>query len=103
MPSRRQRLKQNRLTDPSLIGVGFSGKKVPLNRLPGWEAESWAYHGDDGFSFCQTAQGKEYGAKFQASDTVGCGIDFRTREAFFTKNGVHQGKQTPLSDVCNVC
>ncbi|KAI9829430.1 MAG: hypothetical protein M1819_006367 [Sarea resinae] len=74
-----------------LIGVGFSGPKVHLNRLPGWEPESWAYHGDDGFSFCCTASGKPYGPKFSTSDVIGCGVNFRTGTGFFTKNGVNLG------------
>ncbi|KAI9719237.1 MAG: hypothetical protein M1812_003567 [Candelaria pacifica] len=74
-----------------LIGVGFSGPKVMLSRLPGWETDSWAYHGDDGFSFCCHSTGKPYGQKFSASDVIGCGVNFRTRSAFFTKNGVNIG------------
>ncbi|KZF24307.1 SPRY domain-containing protein [Xylona heveae TC161] len=74
-----------------LIGVGFSGPNVSLNRLPGWEPESWAYHGDDGFSFSCTASGKAYGPKFSTSDVIGCGVNFRTGCAFFTKNGVYLG------------
>ncbi|KAF2839409.1 ran-binding protein [Patellaria atrata CBS 101060] len=80
-----------------LIGVGFSAKGVPLNRLPGWEPRSWAYHGDDGYSFCQTAQGKAYGPKFSTTDVIGCGINFRTNSAFFTKNGIYLG--TAFKDI----
>ena len=75
-----------------LIGIGFSGFRTALNRLPGWEAESWAYHGDDGYSFSCSANGKSYGPKFVSQDVIGCGINFRTGQAFFTKNGVHLGK-----------
>jgi hypothetical protein len=75
-----------------LIGIGFSGRRTALNRLPGWEAESWAYHGDDGYSFSCSANGKGYGPKFVSQDVIGCGINFRTGHAFFTKNGVHLGK-----------
>ena len=74
-----------------LIGIGFSNRKVSLNRLPGWEADSWAYHGDDGNSFACTASGKAYGPKFSAQDVIGCGLNFRTGNAFFTKNGVYLG------------
>ncbi|KAG4432636.1 hypothetical protein IFR05_011889 [Cadophora sp. M221] len=42
----------SRKREESSIGIGFSSKNVPLSRLPGWEPESWAYHGDDGHSFC---------------------------------------------------
>ena len=75
-----------------LIGIGFSTKRAALNRLPGWEAESWAYHGDDGYAFACTASGKAYGPRFNSNDVVGCGINFRTGEAFFTRNGVYLGE-----------
>lgn len=74
-----------------LVGVGFSSRKVSLNRLPGWETDSWAYHGDDGCSFANTPSGKPYGPKFASQDVIGCGFNFRTGEAFFTKNGVYLG------------
>ncbi|GAB7356069.1 hypothetical protein MBLNU459_g6685t1 [Dothideomycetes sp. NU459] len=74
-----------------LIGIGFSSAKASLNRLPGWEPDSWAYHGDDGFSFACTASGKTYGPKFSAFDIIGCGVDFSQGSAFFTKNGVFLG------------
>ncbi|KAG0646060.1 Ran-binding 9 [Hyphodiscus hymeniophilus] len=73
------------------IGIGFSSKSVPLSRLPGWEPESWAYHGDDGNSFCCQTSGKHYGPPFTAGDIIGCGVNFRTGSAFFTKNGDHLG------------
>ena len=81
-------------TISSTIGVGFSGSRVPLERLPGWESESWAYHGDDGRSFC-SSQGREYGPKFHAGDVIGCGVNFRTGCAFFTKNGRCLGECSP--------
>lgn len=74
-----------------LIGIGFSSQKANLNRLPGWEGESWAYHGDDGFVFACTASGKAYGPRFASQDVIGCGVNFRTGNAFFTKNGNHLG------------
>lgn len=74
-----------------LIGIGFSTKKAGLNRLPGWEGESWAYHGDDGFSFACTASGKAYGPRYSSQDVIGCGVNFRTGHCFFTKNGVYLG------------
>ncbi|EME46520.1 hypothetical protein DOTSEDRAFT_70504 [Dothistroma septosporum NZE10] len=74
------------------IGVGFSGRKANLNRLPGWEGDSWAYHGDDGYVFSCSASGKAYGPRFGSQDVVGCGVNFRTGDAFFTKNGNYLGK-----------
>ncbi|KAL8637516.1 MAG: hypothetical protein Q9228_005224 [Teloschistes exilis] len=76
--------------DP-LVGIGFSGPKVSLEKLPGWEPESWGWHGDDGNTFCGQTIGKKYGPTFTTGDVVGCGINFMTGCAFFTKNGNHQG------------
>ena len=79
-----------------MIGVGFSGSKASLERLPGWEPDSWAYHGDDGMSFSCQSTGKPYAEQFTTGDIVGCGVDFTTNQAFFTKNGVFLGKCDPF-------
>lgn len=70
-----------------MIGIGVGGPKVVLNRIPGWEPDSWAYHGDDGNIFSSTTSGKAYGPKFSTLDVIGCGVNFRTGCIFFTKNG----------------
>ena len=75
-----------------MIGVGFSGNKASLEKLPGWEPDSWGYHGDDGMSFCCQSTGKPYAEQFTTGDVVGCGVDFTMSQAFFTKNGVFLGK-----------
>jgi hypothetical protein len=87
-----------------MIGVGFSSSKASLERLPGWEQESWAYHGDDGKSFFgeSQGQGKPYGPTFAANDTIGCGVNFATGCAFFTRNGVFLGRLRIVS-VCEYC
>ncbi|PGG98481.1 hypothetical protein AJ79_08853 [Helicocarpus griseus UAMH5409] len=76
-----------------MICVGFMSDKPSLERLPGWEPDSWAYHGDDGrtFSGDSQGQGKVYGPKYATNDTVGCGVNFATNTAFFTRNGVYLG------------
>ena len=75
-----------------MIGVGFSASHASLERLPGWEPESWAYHGDDGKSFCSQLQGKNFGPTFTTGDVIGCGVNFKTGCGFFTKNGVFLGE-----------
>ncbi|TLD38310.1 ran-binding protein [Venturia nashicola] len=83
---------------PSFISIGFSGPKVTLNRLPGWEPDSWAYHGDDGLTFSCSASGKNYGPKYSTGDVIGCGVNFRTGHAFFTKNGVNLGESSQMGE-----
>jgi hypothetical protein len=84
----------SRTKDLSCIGIGFCSPKASLSRAPGWEAESWGYHGDDGIACAATSQGKTFGPRFNREDVIGCGVNFRTGVAFFTKNGVHLGKTT---------
>lgn len=89
-------------TKEGMIAVGFSSNKASLERLPGWEQESWAYHGDDGKSFFgeHQGQGRDYGPKFTTNDIIGCGVNFSKGCAFFTKNGVDLG--TAFHDLPNV-
>lgn len=94
-----------------MVGIGFSHREVSLSRLPGWEDNSWGYHGDDGRAFCCLGTGESFGPTFTTGDIVGCGVDYtgagpekegkeRSRESaagkktegeggrvFFTKNG----------------
>jgi hypothetical protein len=91
-------VKQRRLSAPPFsvrlrryLGIGLCWENVPLNRLPGWETNSFGYHADDGNSFCQSGTGKPYGPTFTTGDTVGCGINFIDSTVFFTKNGIHLG------------
>lgn len=70
------------------VCIGLSSKNVSLSRPPGWEAESYGYHGDDGDIYNQHNNGKRYGPHFGPEDTVGCGVNFRTKTAFFTRNGI---------------
>lgn len=69
------------------LSIGFSAGDVRLSRLPGWDRNSWGYHGDDGRSFANDKNGNAYGPTYGSGDTIGCGIDFTQNRAFFTKNG----------------
>jgi hypothetical protein len=73
---------------------------VSLARPPGWEADSYGYHGDDGQIYNGANQGKQYGPVFTTGDTIGCGLNFRTGTIFFTRNGVDLGKITLEFRLC---
>ncbi len=74
------------------IAIGFSTNEASLERLPGWETHSWGYHGDDGKMFFGEHSGRSYGPTFGLGDVIGCGVNFNTCEAFFTKNGLDLGR-----------
>lgn len=74
-----------------VVAIGFSAAKVSLERLPGWESDSWGYHGDEGKVFSGAQHGQNYKSSFGTGDIVGCGVDFNKGHAFFTKNGLDLG------------
>ncbi|KAK4121115.1 SPRY-domain-containing protein [Parathielavia appendiculata] len=69
------------------IAIGFASKEASISRAPGWEPDSWGYHGDDGHSYASQNVGKPYAEIFGVGDTVGCLVNFRLNHALFTKNG----------------
>ena len=74
------------------VAVGLATKAFELKRLPGWDNDSYGYHGDDGAIF--HGRGRQlatYGPSFGAGDTVGCGVDYESRSIFFTLNGKYHG------------
>lgn len=90
----------NRMTDTmeenesatECVAVGLATKAFELKKLPGWDNDSYGYHGDDGAIF--HGRGRQlatYGPSFGAGDTVGCGIDYESRSIFFTLNGKYHG------------
>ncbi|THH21022.1 hypothetical protein EW146_g483 [Bondarzewia mesenterica] len=84
------------------ISIGFTTSGNRLNKLPGWEKNSWGYHGDDGCAFSAAKDGTSYGDPFGGDprirgDIIGAGIDFSQNRAFFTKNGNLIGKSYSLS------
>lgn len=92
----------NMLVFRTTVCVGFTTKNVSLARPPGWETDSYGYHGDDGTICAGQNVGKHYGPPFSATDVVGCGINFRTGTAFFTKNGVNLGLCLPPTLSCGL-
>ncbi|KAK6116690.1 hypothetical protein DH2020_049572 [Rehmannia glutinosa] len=73
------------------ISIGFTTSAFKLRRQPGWEANSYGYHGDDGLLYRGHGKGDPFGPTYTTGDTVGGGINYATQEFFFTKNGVVVG------------
>jgi hypothetical protein len=42
----------------------FAGRGVKFSRLPGWEANSWGYYGDNGHALSADKSGAQYGPPF---------------------------------------
>ncbi|KAI7897225.1 uncharacterized protein EV154DRAFT_489381 [Mucor mucedo] len=73
----------------ALIAVGFC-RYNKLDKLPGCEQHSYGYHGQSGQLFKQ-GHANPFGPTFTSPDIIGCGLNFATNSAFFTKNGVLLG------------
>lgn len=74
---------------PDCVAVGLATESFHVHsRMPGWDRQSFGYHGDDGGIFHSSGtMVKQFGSKFGAGDTVGCGIDYVNQGIFFTLNG----------------
>lgn len=82
----------NKKREENVIAIGFETRKASLSRFPGWEGESWAYHGNDGKIFASgNNSARLYGPVYSAGDTVGCLVNFRTNQVLFTRNGDELG------------
>lgn len=79
------------------IGIGFTDEDFKNYRQPGWESNSYGYHGDDGALFHDGGFRVEsnFGPTFSTNDIVGAGIDHLKQNIFFTKNGKLVGHCIP--------
>ena len=69
-----------------ILGIGFSNFNVKLNRFPGWDKNSYGYHGDDGM-IRAAGSTETYGSTFTTGDVIGCCFNLVEKQIFFTKNG----------------
>lgn len=75
------------------VAIGLSTLAFnPRNKMPGWDTNSYGYHGDDGGIFHGHGDMiRPYGPSFGVGDTVGCGLDYVSKRIFFVKNGLFLG------------
>jgi hypothetical protein len=71
------------------VAVGIATESFSYKtKMPGWDSQSFGYHGDDGGTFhASGGMVERFGPCFGSGDTVGCGIDYISRGIFFTLNG----------------
>jgi hypothetical protein len=83
---------ESELSEEPVISIGFGGEFTDQTQAHvGWNIWSVGYHGDDGGVF----QGLPYlrgddsdrARPYGNGNTVGCGIDYRKGEVFFTLDG----------------
>jgi hypothetical protein len=83
------------------IGIGLAHSSYPLDRMPGWNKGSIAYHCDTGQIFYGHRKQSDTASPAQQGDILGCGImsyvtgnGFEdTPVVFFTRNGEELGRK----------
>jgi hypothetical protein len=75
------------------VSIGLSTSTFcPQDKLPGWDSESYGYHSDDGGMFHGKGIPPHLGRpSYGPGDIVGCGLEYKSRRIFFTKNGKFLG------------
>jgi hypothetical protein len=75
------------------VAIGLSTMMFnPRGKMPGWDSNSFGYHGDDGGIFHGHGDMiRQYGPSFGPGDSVGCGIEYTSKRIFFVKNGQFLG------------
>lgn len=74
---------------PPTVALGFCGEFCDQRQAhTGWNLWSVGYHGDDGCIFEESGR-RKYSTehKFGPGNTIGCGIDYASKEYFFTLDG----------------
>ncbi|KAF9180903.1 hypothetical protein BGZ50_005843 [Haplosporangium sp. Z 11] len=106
-------------TEQGTISVGICGKDQEMTDIMGWKPNSYGYSGECGdflsissnrsSLYARSLSGKmkarARGPSFRSGSVVGCGVDFASRELFFTLNGECLGQAFYELDVldCYPC
>lgn len=82
------------------IAVGLATEDFHVQtRMPGWDRESFGFHGDDGGIFHNSGSMlSQFSSHFGVGDTIGCGVDYQRQAIFYTRNGEFLGYAFSLQD-----
>ncbi|CAG2234887.1 LRRK2 [Mytilus edulis] len=73
--------------DKTNIGIGICpGKAYPVNRMPGWNRWSIAYHADDGGIFIEAGAANSHVVKCTKGDVMSMFCDVVSKQLVFYKN-----------------
>ena len=70
-----------------VVSVGLAPASHKRDRMPGWSDGSVGFQSDDGKLYAGSESGSDFGEPWQANAVVGCGLDYATKQLFFTLNG----------------
>eukprot|EP01023_Acetabularia_acetabulum_P019594 TRINITY_DN199_c2_g1_i1.p1 TRINITY_DN199_c2_g1~~TRINITY_DN199_c2_g1_i1.p1 ORF type:complete len:372 (-),score=29.15 TRINITY_DN199_c2_g1_i1:202-1317(-) len=70
-----------------VIGIGLCQPQVNKFRQPGWENNSYGYHGDDGKKFYSSGVGQPYGPTYTTHDVIGVLYSQMAKTITYFKNG----------------
>jgi len=91
---------QHRPIASECIAVGLATEDFHVQtRMPGWDRESFGFHGDDGGIFHNSGSMiSQFSSHFGVGDTIGCGVDYQRQAIFYTRNGEFVGYAFSLQD-----
>ncbi|KAL0238040.1 hypothetical protein GEMRC1_012514 [Eukaryota sp. GEM-RC1] len=83
------------------VAIGIIPEVYNFNRHPGWNADSYAYHADDGRLFAQSGSGSDFYEKATQGDIIGMGFIPSEGKLIFVKNGRIVGSKSirPRDDI----
>uniref|UniRef100_A0A915E3I7 Uncharacterized protein n=1 Tax=Ditylenchus dipsaci TaxID=166011 RepID=A0A915E3I7_9BILA len=88
------------------LAIGLGDMGAHLQDLPGWDSDSFGYHGDDGRKFYgrdKKAKGHTYGDKYTTGDVKSVDGNLMTRKCRKRKSTFLEFSETPRKQISSLC